>query len=311
MHPHVSQLFAALASARRAVPAVAAHARAFLQVLPGHIFNARTALAPWFASKRTLLVLGVALALTLLLLALPRSEEARVLASVELPLGQDAKTAPRPAWGSEITLALLPPLKTETPEEASKEESEPEPADLQGLAEIPEELIAKENAGIKDRPRRRPIVASPVAIGDKLPWDAAEPVSYRPMGPGELHKPGEAVAEAGAAPEPAKISAADIGRWTKGKATKIKGADRERPLYHFVVWLEPPVELKQSVTGVSYDFSSPAVQPQSQASSDRNNKFKINVAGLACADEITVTLRFADGRKEQTSIDGCKLFDKA
>ncbi|ODR98816.1 hypothetical protein AUC68_06335 [Methyloceanibacter methanicus] len=97
----------------------------------------------------------------------------------------------------------------------------------------------------------------------------------------------------------------------KGKATKIKGAERTKPLYHFVVWVEPPTALQGRVAGVSYDFSSPAVQPQSQASSDQTSGFKINAAGLACADEITVTLRFDDGRVEKTNIDGCELFNKA
>jgi len=44
---------------------------------------------------------------------------------------------------------------------------------------------------------------------------------------------------------------------------------------------------------------------------DHDSGFKINAAGLVCADEITVTLRFKDGRVEKTNIDGCELFNKA
>jgi hypothetical protein len=65
--------------------------------------------------------------------------------------------------------------------------------------------------------------------------------------------------------------------------------------------------VKARLVGVSYDFNSPAIRPQSQSSSDRGSGFRISAGGLACADEIVVTLRFDDGRVETAAVDGCKL----
>ncbi len=93
----------------------------------------------------------------------------------------------------------------------------------------------------------------------------------------------------------------------KAKATPIKGEDRGRPLYDFEFWLEPPAEIKQRLLAVAYDFSTPAVMPQSQVSSEQNTGFRIRVGGLACADKITLTLKFKDGQSQQVAIDGCKL----
>jgi NifU-like protein involved in Fe-S cluster formation len=45
-----------------------------------------------------------------------------------------------------------------------------------------------------------------------------------------------------------------------------------------------------------------------QASSDQTSGFRISAGGLACADEITLTLRFDNGQSEKVTVDGCKLF---
>ena len=71
--------------------------------------------------------------------------------------------------------------------------------------------------------------------------------------------------------------------------------------------MEPPAALKQQLLGVSYEFNTPAIRPQSQASSNSGTGFRISAGGLACADEIVVTVRFVDGRVEKTSLDGCGL----
>jgi hypothetical protein len=117
------------------------------------------------------------------------------------------------------------------------------------------------------------------------------------------------VAAEPAVPERAPVALPDgVGAWVKAKATEFKGEERSRPLYHFELWLEPPAEVKRRLVAVLYDFSTPAVQPQSQASNDQATGFRVSAGGLACADTITVTLKFDDGRAQQFAVDGCKLF---
>ena len=261
--------------------------------------------------------------LMLLTLSLPRGDDARMLASIELNLGHRNAGVTADASAEKILIEravpAVPPLAdvaaatplVESPEpEAAKTEQQEEEPNLAGLADIPENLIAERPKRNGDRDRRKPSFAAYSETRENLPWNAVEPVVFTPMGPGQQQKAGSQAPQAvvSASPQPA---VADIGNWMKGKATKIMGASRTKPLYHFVVWVEPPKAMQGHVAGVSYDFSSPAVMPQSQASSDRDSGFKINAAGLACADQITVTLRFKDGRVEKTSIDGCELFNKA
>ena len=51
--------------------------------------------------------------------------------------------------------------------------------------------------------------------------------------------------------------------------------------------------------------------PQSQVSSERDTGFRIIAGGLTCADKVTITLKFNDGRSQQVAVDGCRLVDKA
>lgn len=280
-----------------------------------------------------LIAASTAVVLTLAALALPGRDNGRMLASVELALGGSGGGVPG-AHADEILITAPPqtlaatgsiptPPALDAPEQqltnTAPQPQEPAQAEkpaqtqepnLAGLAEIPPELLAKQGKRNGAGSARKASFAAFSEAQENLPWKEVEPVVFTPMGPGQQHKSGTAPAQS-PAPGITKVSSADISKWTKGKATKIMGADRTKPLYHFVVWLEPPKALQGRVAGVSYDFSSPAVQPQSQASSDPGSGFKINAAGLACADEITVTLRFDDGRVETTHIDGCELFNKA
>lgn len=274
---------------------------------------------------------GTALVLTLAALALPDRSDGGMLASVELALGSGAVAAAGkaadeiliefpvqtdaaavPESAEQMTAMVPAMLQAASEPQAELQTAEPQTKEpnLAGLAEIPEELMVDQPQPKKDKNRRTASFAAFSAAREKLPWGAVEPVAFAPMGPGQQQNPPGAVSSA-ASPAPLQVSGAQIGKWMKGKATKIKGAERTKPLYHFVIWVEPPEALQGRVSGVSYDFSSPAVQPQSQASSDRTSGFKINAAGLACSDKITVTLRFDDGRVEKTNIDGCELFNKA
>ena len=60
-----------------------------------------------------------------------------------------------------------------------------------------------------------------------------------------------------------------------------------------------------------YEFNTPAVRPQSQISSERNTSFRVYTGGLACAERVTVTLKFNDGRTQQVAVDGCRLVSSA
>lgn len=306
----------AVASAKRALQIGRTSLASRTRVFSGHAAQLpRQSLA--------LIAASAALVFSLAILALTSDNGRQGPASVELALLDGSGQAG--ADGSSVGLVVDPPTQAlpqvakaapqeppvadgaAAPEASPKQSKEP---NLAGLAEIPKDLLTRQPKHEEDDVRRKPSFAAPASGGENLPWDAVEPVTFTPMGPGQQHAPGSP-APAAASASAVEISDAEIGKWLKGKATTIKGADRERPLYHFVVWVEPPEALQAHVAGVSYDFSSPAVQPQSQASSDRGSNFQINAAGLACADEITVTLRFDDGRVEKTNIDGCKLFDKA
>lgn len=305
----------AAASSKRLLKVAGASLTAWGRGLAGHAARmSRQAVALSAASAAFLVSLAV--------LALPSEDGGQEVATLELALDDVslavAPPAPRVpnlgdpepvgalAAGALSSGAISSGVSGSARKAPAKQTKEP---NLAGLAEIPKDLLQRQPEHKEDDTRTKPSFATPSAAGEKLPWDAVEPVTFTPMGPGQQHAPGQAPNAANAAP--AAISDAEIGKWLKGKATKIMGAERTKPLYHFVIWLEPPAALQAHVSGVSYDFSSPAVQPQSQASNDRGSGFKINAAGLACADEITVTLRFDDGRVETTNIDGCKLFDKA
>ena len=199
-----------------------------------------------------------------------------------------------------LSMAIAPVLTSTAPEDA-------EP-NLAGLSEIPRELIWNRPPK-KDEDKKRRVFAAFSKASEQLPWDAVEPVPFTPLGPRpDLKKTVQTTKAAPATTSaPVALANTEISNWVKTKVTEIKGADRSRPLYHFELWLEPPATVKGRLVGVSYTFNTPAIRPQSQTSSDRMSGFRISAGGLACADEITLTLRFNDGRSETVALDGCKL----
>jgi hypothetical protein len=216
--------------------------------------------------------------------------------------------------GGETTIAKLAEVDS-TPTPPLAETTKPAPAvtaeaRLAGLADIPADTEW-------DREHSRP--AAPKAFGNDskvrevLPWDAAEPVPLTSAAsPASAAPPALAASAppeaAPTPPPPVNLPASgDVEAWVKAKATEFKGEDRGRPLYHFEVWLEPPEEMKGRLVAVAYDFNTPAVRPQSQVSSEEKTGFRVSVGGLACADKITVTLKFDDGRSQQVAVNGCRL----
>lgn len=229
--------------------------------------------------------------------------------SPQVPQGADATE------GGESSVAKLPTAEA-TPELAplaeTAKDTPPATAEarLAGLADVPADTGW-------DREHSRPAVAKAFGANSKvrevLPWDAAEPV---PLASSATAAPAALAAAAAPAPPeaaptpppPVELPASgDVEAWVKSKATEFKGEDRGRPLYHFEVWLEAPAEVKSRLVAVAYDFNTPAVRPQSQVSSEQKTGFRVSVGGLACADKITVTLKFDDGRSQQVAVDGCRL----
>jgi hypothetical protein len=223
--------------------------------------------------------------------------------------------------GGETVIAKLGEIAGAPRHVTQREATQPEaPAaggepNLAGLAEIPVDMPWKHEAKSENESKDPPQKAfSPDAKGrEELPWDAVEPVpppsetsSITPASPA----PQTPIPAAAPAPRvaPARLPASsDVEGWVKAKATEIKGEDRGRPLYHFELWLDAPAEVKQRLVAVAYDFNTPAVMPQMQVSSEQKTGFRVSVGGLACADKITVTLKFNDGQSQQVAVDGCRL----
>lgn len=204
--------------------------------------------------------------------------------------------------GRLLSMALAP-----VPTLAPPPEAEP---NLAGLSEIPKELIWNRPPETEEEQKeRKKAFAKFSKVSEQLPWDAVEPVPFSPVAdPPAPAKGAGAKAQRGASKAPpVQVASGEVAKWLKAKVTEIKGSDRSRPLYHFELWIEPPAAVKGRLVGVSYTFNTPAIRPQSQASSDRATGFRISAGGLACADKIELTLRFDDGRVEQASVDGCKL----
>lgn len=198
-----------------------------------------------------------------------------------------------------VSMALAP-----VPALAPPADAEP---NLAGLSEIPRELIWNRppDEG-KERPK---VFAAFSKVSEQLPWDAVEPVPFSPVADVSHAEGPTAKKVAAATPPRAPVEpvGAEVATWVKTKVTEIKGTDRSRPLYHFELWLEPPADVKGRLVGVAYEFNTPAIRPQSQSSSDKPSGFRISAGGLACADRITLTLRFDDGGSQKIAIDGCEL----
>ena len=226
--------------------------------------------------------------------------------------GRNETTRAETSDGGESVIAKLPepaippkPMADETTGATPPGDGE---ARLEGLGEIPLKPWVRDHS---ESERERPNVSVPAGgaqQGEKLPWDAVEPVPFDDLAPA----PSQDKAAGAEAPQPqsplAELPAeAKVAAWVKAKATEVKGVERARPLYHFEFWLEPPQEVRGSLASVAYEFNTPAVMPQSQVSREKETGFRISAGGLVCADKVTVTLRFRDGRSQRVEVDGCKL----
>jgi len=213
--------------------------------------------------------------------------------------------------GGESVIAKTPdtPIAPKAPAETTRstppQDGEP---NLEGLAEIPLKPWVRDDAEPEEERRHAFVPAGGGRAGETLPWDAVEPVPFDATAPAPPQAKGAAPQAAPPQPALAALPAETaIVAWVKAKATEIKGVERTRPLYHFEFWLEPPESVKRSLAAVTYEFNTPAVMPQKQVSREQETGFRISAGGLACADKVTVTLKFKDGRSQRVEVDGCKL----
>jgi hypothetical protein len=214
--------------------------------------------------------------------------------------------------GGESVIAKSPDTRAAPKKEPAETTGSTPPQDgepnLEGLAEIPLRPWVRDDAEPEKEQRNVSVPAGGGRTGETLPWDAVEPVPFDATAPKPTHTKGtEPQAPSPQTALAALPAATAMAAWVKAKATEIKGVERVRPLYHFEFWVEPPASMKASLDAVTYEFNTPAVMPQMQSSRERETGFRISAGGLVCADKVTVTVKFRDGRAQSVVVDGCKL----
>ena len=218
--------------------------------------------------------------------------------------------------GETVVSKLAEAARALSPNPTSLAPEPPGDASLVGLADkIPWEREHEAQAP-EPRPKVKAFAESSLAAADVLPWDAAEP--FNPGAPSANPETAAAsvpaivsaieTAAPSAEPPAAELPLArDVETWVKGKATQFNSEERGRGrLFHFELWLEPPAKVKERLVAVAYAFDTPAVMPQAQVSNEQKTGFRVAFGGLACADKVTLTLKFNDGQSQQVAVDGCR-----
>ena len=214
--------------------------------------------------------------------------------------------------GGESVIAKSPEAPVAPKKEPAETTGSTPPQDgepnLEGLAEIPLKPWVRDDAEPEKERRNASVPAGGGQTGEKLPWDAVEPVPFDATTPVSPRTKGAEPQAPSPQPALAALPALTaVAAWVRAKATEIKGEERARPLYHFEFWVEPPASVKGSLAAVTYEFNTPAVMPQMQSSHEQATGFRISAGGLVCADKVTVTVKFRDGRAQSVVVDGCKL----
>ena len=164
----------------------------------------------------------------------------------------------------------------------------PELIDIAALASLPDDTQTQSPAEpAPDRP------AQAASASGVSPWHLTEPMPYPPVT--ARSKPAVA-ATVGLAPVQLPKSG-NVEAWVKASA-RAEG---------FELWVEPPAALKQRLIAVAYESSATSAEPRVQESREPSTGFRVRFAGSACADQITLTLKFDDGQTRKVAVDGCKL----
>ena len=131
---------------------------------------------------------------------------------------------------------------------------------------------------------------------EELPWHLTEPMPYHP--PVTARSKPAVAATVGLAPVQLPKSG-DVEAWVKAKASARADG--------FELWVEPPAALKKRLIAVAYESGAKSAAPRVQESREPSTGFRVRFAGSACADQITLTLKFDDGQTRKVAVDGCKL----
>jgi hypothetical protein len=225
----------------------------------------------------------------------PGGESVVAKQPVAVPTPEVAQLDTPPLITSSVAPAAVP--VPESPQTAG-------PLDLTTVPDLDPATEANEEEAASKKPAIVPAAQStPTEV---LPWDEIEPEPFTPNGPTRSATPDHA----SAAPAPVQLPAGgDAQGWVRSKASTVAGGVDEhgRPLYRFELWVEPPAEVKQRLVAVAYDFDAPSAEPRTQESTEQQTGFRVRFGGLACADKITLTLKFDDGQQQQVAVNGCKI----
>ena len=205
--------------------------------------------------------------------AMPKSARPAVKPSLLAPAVTDL-----PVLTDIAALTSLPDdTKTQSPAEPGPDRPAPVPAQVASVSGLSPSYIA--------RPGER----------EELPWHLTEPMPYPPV---SASRKLASAATVGLAPEQLPKSGT-VQAWVKAKASARADG--------FELWVEPPAALKQRLIAVAYDSGAKSAEPRVQESRESSSGFRVRFAGSACADQITLTLKFDDGQTRKVAIDGCKL----
>lgn len=180
----------------------------------------------------------------------------------------------------------------------------PELIDIAALASLPDDTQTQSPAEpAPDRPAQAASASgvSPRYIArpgerEELPWHLTEPMPYHP--PVTARSKPAVAATVGLAPVQLPKSG-DVEAWVKAKASARADG--------FELWVEPPAALKKRLIAVAYESGAKSAEPRFQESREPSTGFRVRFAGSACADQITLTLKFDDGQTRKVAVDGCKL----
>lgn len=204
------------------------------------------------------------------------------------------------------------PVNVPVPEPQPQTQSQDAaPAPPSAPVPSPEPVIVTPDVPAPPNPVRKPQDANNAAS----PPPAAQQEPERQL-PWRI--PGETAAlppEPAPEPEPsgtgALPSASAINDWVKSQAWEfLGGVDAQgNILYRFEVWLEAPGGALKNVKSVAYEYDAPSATPKVRETDRADGGFRVRFGSLACAKEITITLTMADGRKQRTKVDGCRVLN--
>jgi hypothetical protein len=203
---------------------------------------------------------------------MPKSAQAPVQPSLPAPAVTDS-----PVLTDIAALTSLPDdTQTQIPAERIPDPPAPAPAQVASIGGVSPSYIA--------RPGER----------EELPWHLTEPMPYQPPFTGR--KPAVA---AKLGPPVQLPKSGTVEAWVKAKASARADG--------FELWVEPPAAFKTRLIAVAYESGAKSAEPRVQDSREPSTGFRVRFTGSACADQITLTLKFDDGQTRKVTVDGCKL----